>query len=107
MILTRRAVMVALAVGAVVTPLSAGAQPVGRAAKIACLGTVGPTWRWPNLRLGLRELGYVEGRSIVLDCRDGKVEELDALAAELVRLKPDVIVTAGTAPALAAMRATR
>ena len=48
-------------------------------------------------RQGLRELGYVEGKNIVIEYRyaEGKLDRLPALAAELVRLKVDVIVTAG------------
>ena len=48
-------------------------------------------------RQGLRELGYVEGKNIVIEWRsaEGKFDRLPALAAELVRLKVDVIVTAG------------
>lgn len=54
---------------------------------------------------GLRELGYVEGRNIVVERRfaDGKQERLPALAAELVRLKVDVIVT-GSNPVVAAVK---
>src|SRR5262245_30862173 len=50
-------------------------------------------------RQGLRELGYVEGKNIVIEYRyaEGKLDLLPALAAELVRLKVDVIVTAGPA----------
>ena len=53
--------------------------------------------RHEAFRQALRELGYVEGKSIIIEWRnaDGKVVELPALAAELVRLKVDVIVTAG------------
>jgi ABC transporter substrate binding protein len=61
-------------------------------------------------RQGLRDLGYVEGRNLVIEYRDaeGKPERLPALAAELVALKIDVIVTAGgTSPVLAAKQATR
>jgi len=60
-------------------------------------------------RQGLRDLGYVEGRNLVIEYRDaeGKVERLPALAAELVALKVDLIVTGGGAPpALAAKQAT-
>ena len=59
---------------------------------------------------GLRDLGYVEGRNVVIEYRDaeGQLERLPALAAELVALKVDVIVTAGgTLPALAAKQATK
>ncbi len=60
-------------------------------------------------RQGLRDLGYVEGRNVVIEHRDaeGKPERFPALAAELVALKVDVIVTSGgTAAALAAKQAT-
>ena len=59
-------------------------------------------------REGLRALGYVEGRNITLEARyaDNVAERLPALAAELVRLPVDVIVTAATQPAIAAQRAT-
>jgi putative ABC transport system substrate-binding protein len=61
-------------------------------------------------RQGLRDLGYVEGRNVVIEHRDagGKYERLPALAAEVVALKVDVIVTGGGTPtALAAKQATR
>jgi putative ABC transport system substrate-binding protein len=59
-------------------------------------------------RQGLRELGYVEGKSIVIDYRwaERKLDRLPALAAELVRLNADVIVTAGPADTRAAKEAT-
>jgi ABC-type uncharacterized transport system substrate-binding protein len=59
-------------------------------------------------RHGLHELGYVEGKNIVIDYRyaEGKLNRLPALAAELVRLKVDVIVTAGPADTRAAKEAT-
>jgi len=59
-------------------------------------------------RQGLRELGYVEGKSIVIEWRsaEGKLDRLPSLAAELVRLKVDVIVTAGPLPTRAAKEAT-
>jgi len=60
-------------------------------------------------RQGLRDLGYVEGRNVVIEYRDaeGKHERLPALAAELVALKVDVIVAPPTPAALAAKQATR
>jgi putative ABC transport system substrate-binding protein len=60
------------------------------------------------LRQGLRELGYVEGKNIVIEWRygDGKLDRLPALAAELVRFKIDVIVTGGPAPTRAAKETT-
>jgi ABC-type uncharacterized transport system substrate-binding protein len=67
----------------------------------------------PHLReaflQGLRDLGYVEGRNVVIEYRDaeGKRQRLLALAAELVALKVDVIVAPNTPAALAAKQATR
>ena len=57
---------------------------------------------------GLRELGYVEGKNIVIEWRsaDGKVDRLPELAAELVRLKVDVIVTGGATATRPAKEAT-
>jgi putative tryptophan/tyrosine transport system substrate-binding protein len=56
------------------------------------------------LRQGLRELGYIEGQTIRLEYRaaEWQLDRLPSLAAELVRLKPDVIVTNTTPAALAA-----
>jgi len=61
-----------------------------------------------SLREGLRELGWVEGKNILLEGRfaEGRQERLPELAAELVHLKVDVIVTFGTTAAVAAKRAT-
>src|SRR5260370_41965960 len=54
----------------------------------------------------LRELGYVEGKNLKIEYRYGAPETLDSLAAELVKLHPDAIVTVATPPAIAAKRAT-
>jgi putative ABC transport system substrate-binding protein len=64
--------------------------------------------RLDAFRQGLRELGYVEGKNIVIESRsaEGKLDQLPALAAELVRLKVDVIVTAGPLPTRSAKEAT-
>ena len=61
-----------------------------------------------RFRLGLRELGYVEGKNIIIEYRyaEGKLDRLPELAAELVRLKVDVIVTAGPSATRAAKEAT-
>ena len=60
------------------------------------------------LRQGLRDLGYVEGKNIVIEYRwaEGKYDRLPELAAELVRLDVSIIVTHGTPGSLAAKRAT-
>src|SRR5215813_12227791 len=71
------------------------------------LGTASP-YRFPAFRQGLRQLGYVEGKDIVIENRSagGKLDRLDEVAAELVRLKVDVIVTTGPTPTRAAKAAT-
>ncbi len=66
----------------------------------------GPTAFDEGFRLGLRELGYSEGRNIVVDWTDGKAERLPTLAAELVKMQVDVIVTSGTQGGMAAKNAT-
>jgi putative ABC transport system substrate-binding protein len=67
-----------------------------------------PARRIDGLREGLRQLGYVEGKDFVIEDRfaEGKVDRLNELAAELVRLKVDVIVTEGPASTRAAKAAT-
>ena len=64
--------------------------------------------RTDALRQGLRELGYVEGQNIVIEYRygEGKTDRFSDLAAELVRLKLDVVVTASTAGVLALKKAS-
>ena len=87
------------------------AQQPGKVPRIGFLSTVSPSTlssRVDSFRQGLRELGYVEGKNIVIEWRygDGKLDRLPALAAELVRLKVDVIVTAAPPPTRAAKQAT-
>jgi len=108
----RRTFMVIIAGGLVAAPLAAETQPAGKVARIGFLGLnpgANPHRRGAFLQ-GLRDLGYVEGRNVVIEYRsaEGKLERLSALAAELVALKVDVIVTGGGTPtALAAKQATR
>jgi ABC-type uncharacterized transport system substrate-binding protein len=66
------------------------------------------TTRNDSLLQGLRELGYIEGKNIVIEWRaaEEKLDRLPVLAAELVRLKVDIIVTGGSAPTRAAKEAT-
>src|SRR3954447_15894881 len=69
-----------------------------------------PSPREDAFRHGLRELGYVEGKNIVVHYRyaDGKTDRLPKMVAELIRLKVDVIVTSGAPPTVyAAQQATR
>ena len=89
--------------------LSARAQPAEKVARIGYLAPHSPqTWRVDVLRQGLRDLGWTEGRNLIIDYRsaDGKFDRLPALAAELAALKVQVIVAVATVPALAAKRAT-
>jgi putative ABC transport system substrate-binding protein len=92
-------------------PLAAEAQQTGRLYRIGFLGNstaaleanlVGP------FREGLRDLGYVEGQNVVIEYRwaEGKYERFPALISELLALKVDVIVTAGTPASLAVKKAT-
>ena len=103
---------VILAGSILLAPLAAEAQETGKVARIGFLGLnpgASPHLREAFLQ-GLRDLGYVEGRTVVIEYRsaEGKPERFPALAAELIALKVDVIVTGGGTPtALAAKQATR
>lgn len=86
-------------------------QPVATMPRIGFLGVATPAaWvsRVDAFRAGLRDLNYVEGKNIAIEFRyaEGRFERLPELAAELVRLKVDVIVTHTAAGALAAKQAT-
>ncbi len=107
----RRREFITLVGGAVATwPLAARAQQ-SKVARIGALyiGTADAESFKKELREGLRELGYVEGQNIAFEFRsaEGKLDRLPELAAELVRLKVDVIVTLYVPPSLAAKHATR
>ena len=98
--------------GAVTLPLSAGAQQPGKSWRVAYLALLpgeDTTLAKPFLER-LQELGYIEGKNLTLAYRsaDGRPERLPELAAELVRARPDVLVTGfGTLAAKAASSATR
>jgi len=83
-------------------PLAAGAQPAGKVYRLGIFGDKasdpGEIRVWEILRLGLREHGWNEGTNLLIEYRwaEGNVALLPQLAAELVRLKPDVIVTRGS-----------
>src|SRR6476661_3026490 len=91
-----------------------GAVAQAQQAKVVRIGFLGPTsaasnaGRMEALRAGLRDLGYLEGKNLVIESRwaEGKFDRLHELAAELVRLNVDVILTAGTPGIRAAKNAT-
>ena len=93
-------------------PLAAKAQQAGKVYRIGILSGGSPTRNSPHIeafRQGLRDTGWVEGRDVLIEWRsaEGRTDKLTELMAELVHLKIDVIVTAGSTPAtLAAKRAT-
>jgi ABC-type uncharacterized transport system substrate-binding protein len=111
--MTRRRIglLITLALGLLVASLLAEAQPAGKVPRIGVLSTGSPPATLPRFEpfiQRLRELGYVEGQTIALEYRfaDGKNERLPALAAELIDLTVEVIVTSGTPAAVAAKQAT-
>jgi putative ABC transport system substrate-binding protein len=91
-------------------PLVVEAQVPGGVPRVGFLfyGSSGPSRELDAFREGLREFGYIEGQNIVVEYRfgSGRIERLPELAAELARLKVDVIVAPGTPAALAAKAAT-
>ena len=107
----RPGLLVILVLGALAASLAVAAQPAGKVYRIGFLGAASPSQlagQMEGLRLGLRDLGYVEGKNITIEYRwaEGKYDRLPALATELVRLKVDLIITHGTPGSLAAKRAT-
>jgi putative tryptophan/tyrosine transport system substrate-binding protein len=108
----RRDFVTLLGGAAAAWPLTARAQQVGKVPRIGYLSpgsaSPGPLAYHDEFERGLRELGYIEGRNIVIEYRfaDGKFDRLGALAAELVQLNVDVIVSVVTQASLAAKNAT-
>ena len=105
----RRMFVGAVAGGLVVARSVAEAQPAAKVYRIGILGLIGSSPPLLHaLTEGLRDLGFVEGRNFVFERRnaDGRLERLPELAAELVRLRVEVIVTASNIVIAAAQRAT-
>ena len=107
----RRAFLGAL--GLLAAPVTAQAQPAGKVYRLGYLAITRPPARssasgFVALVAGLRELGFIEGKNLVIDERyaEARPERYGELAAELVALRVDVIVTVGMPAALAAKRAT-
>jgi putative ABC transport system substrate-binding protein len=106
----RRAFLSLLGGAAATWPLAARAQQTGKLPTIGILGSGSAAWSHlvSALVQRLRELGYIENRSVAIEFRwtEGRNERYAAFAAELVRLKVDVIVALGTPAIVAAKKAT-
>jgi putative tryptophan/tyrosine transport system substrate-binding protein len=93
---------VVLAVGLALAPLAAEAQPAGRVYRVGILGEAAAdpseARLWQAFRSGMRERGWIEGQNILIESRwaEGNSARLPQLAADLVRLKVDLIVTRGS-----------
>ena len=97
-----------LAAGLLLAPVVLGADP-GPSARVAILNSLTETWAKTSFVEELQRLGYVEGRNLTIDLRNAedRPARLPELAQELVRLKPDVILTVGTIDStVAAMKAS-
>ena len=99
-----------LALAFLAAPLTAETQPAGKIPRMGYLSTGSATWNpfVEAFRQGLRETGWIEGQNIAIEYRyaENRFDRLPDLAAELARLKVDVIVAAPTPSAVAAKRAT-
>jgi putative tryptophan/tyrosine transport system substrate-binding protein len=107
--MTRRTLglLVILTLAILVVPLAVTAPQAGKMWRLGYL-TSAPRTMPEAFRQGLHDLGYIEGQTITIEPRsgEGRFESLPGLAAELVRLPVDVLVTQGTPAALAAKEAT-
>ncbi len=107
----RKALLLTLAFGFLAAPFPGEAQQPGKMARIGWLSsgsTASHGLLIDGFREGLRELGYTERKNIAIEYRwaEGRLDRLPQLAAELVQLKVQVLVTAGSPGILAAKRAT-
>jgi putative ABC transport system substrate-binding protein len=107
----KRREFITLLGGTAAWPLAARAQPTAKVWRVGMLDTTAATLNAANLdafKQALRQLGYVEGQNLIVEYRssDGHIERFPQLAAELVRLNVDIIITRGTPAALAAKEAT-
>jgi putative ABC transport system substrate-binding protein len=113
-VISRRTFVATVTGGLVAAPLAAGAQLAAKVYRIGFLSTLPPgssgvAHLWEPLMQGLRQLGYVEGENLVIERRyapEGQPDHLSELAADLVRLKVDVIVAGGSLTPHAAKSAT-
>jgi len=106
----RRRFLLTSVAGAFAAPLAGAAQQAGKISRVGVLMNLYPPDAPPPeaLRQGVRALGYVEGQNLVIDWRYqlGRSDRLPTLAAELVRLRPDVLVADVTVAIRAAKQAT-
>src|SRR5260221_11580897 len=104
----RRREFITLLGGVAAWPLAARAQqPKVPTIGVLIIGNISPEEFWREFRQGLRDLGYIEGQNIRFEflSAEGKIDRLPELAAELGRLKVDVIVTWFTPTGFAAKQA--
>src|SRR5579864_449372 len=109
--IARRKLIIGLGSAAVAWPLAARAQQAEKIAKIGVLypgGSPPAPPRMESIRKGLRQLGYVEGQNVAIELRyaPAGLQQLPDLAAELIRLKVDVIITFGDLATKIAQQAT-
>ena len=111
----RRKLLTVLGAGALAEPFAVFAQQPGRIYRVGLLATQSrpsdadfPRSVYAAFQQGMRELGHIEGRNLVIEWRfaDGDAKRLPELAAELVRMKVDVLVAGGTDAPLALQKAT-
>ena len=109
----RRRVILAIGASALAAPFATLSQQPGKVWRVGFLAQrhmefVDADYYYGPFTLGMRELGYVVGKNLVIEWRsaEGNYERLPELAAELVRLKVDVLATTGTPAARAAQKAT-
>ena len=109
----RRKLLIALGAGALAAPFGSFSQQQGKVWRIGVLYLLSRqsamnTGRYFPFIEGMRDLGYIENKNLLIEWRfaDGKSERLPALAVELLNLKVDLIVTAGTTATSAAQKAT-
>ena len=109
----RRKLVIAIGGGALILPFAAFAQQQGKVWRVGYLNEGEPSdgsqQRLDAFIAGLRELGYIEGKNIIIEQRIAKsnLARLPAMAAELAALKVDLIIIQGTPAAVAARNATR
>ncbi len=107
----RRKLVIALGAGVLTAARGTYAQQAGKMPQIGYVGNSTPALESAlveGFRQGLRERGFIEGKNVVVHYRwaEGNIDALPVIVAELIALKVDVLVTAGTPAALAAKKAT-